>query len=302
MKHRMRFILSLLSSLMLLTASAAAQDQEEAKRNTEEKRAAIEKILTQQDIKIPVESFKVVGTKMGYEMKAVKGAPYSATAETETIQTLADGNRIRNKSATVVYRDSEGRTRRESAGKKKGVPAEIFINDPTSRTSYHLDTLHRVAMKSQFNAAEMAMAKKKLVEAEMKHREMKHKAQEGGHTVRAEEERIVRERPELRTESLGQQVIEGVQCEGTRSTHTIPAGAAGNDLPIITVREQWYSPELQVFVLTKQNDPRSGETIYRLTNINRGEPDRTLFEVPADYTIKDQPVAIPMMKKRTEEQ
>lgn len=287
MKHRVRFTLSVISLLALLTACAAAQNPEEARKNSEDKRAMIEKILTQQDIKIPVESFKVVGTKMGYEMKAVKGAPYSATAETETIQSLADGNRIRNKSATVVYRDSEGRTRRESAATKKGLPAEIFINDPTSGTSYYLDTLHRVAMKSQFNAPELAMAKKKLVEAEMKQREMKQKTQEGGQTVRAEGEGIVRERPELHTESLSQQMIEGVQCEGTRSTYTIPAGAAGNDLPIIIVREQWYSPELQVFVLTKQNDPRSGENTYRLTNIIRSEPAPSLFQVPGDYKVEE---------------
>lgn len=40
-------------------------------------------------------------------------------------------------------------------------------------------------------------------------------------------------------------------------------------------------------VMTRHSDPRSGETVYRLTNINRAEPDRSLFEVPADYTLKE---------------
>jgi hypothetical protein len=41
-------------------------------------------------------------------------------------------------------------------------------------------------------------------------------------------------------------------------------------------------------VLQKISDPRSGETVHRFTNIVSGEPDPSLFRVPADYTIKDQ--------------
>lgn len=88
-----------------------------------------------------------------------------------------------------------------------------------------------------------------------------------------------------KTESLPRQNIEGVAAEGTRHTLTIPAGEIGNTLPIEVVDETWYSPELQVVVMRKHRDPRTGETIYRLTNLKRSEPDRALFEVPADYTI-----------------
>jgi hypothetical protein len=97
------------------------------------------------------------------------------------------------------------------------------------------------------------------------------------------------EAPELapRTEQLGQQVIEGVMAEGTRTTTIIPARAIGNEQPITIVAEQWFSPDLQVLVATKHSDPRSGETVYRLVNILRGEQDRALFEVPADYTFKE---------------
>jgi hypothetical protein len=41
--------------------------------------------------------------------------------------------------------------------------------------------------------------------------------------------------------------------------------------------------------MTKHSDPRFGETVYRLTNISRTEPDASLFQVPADYKIKDAP-------------
>jgi TonB family protein len=88
------------------------------------------------------------------------------------------------------------------------------------------------------------------------------------------------------TETLGKQTIEGVEAEGTRTTVTLPAGLIGNERPINIVSERWYSPELQIVVMTKQSDPRFGETTYRLTSINRTEPARNLFEVPSDYTLK----------------
>ena len=88
-------------------------------------------------------------------------------------------------------------------------------------------------------------------------------------------------------EDLGQQVIEGVVATGTRTTTTIAAGSIGNEQPILIVSEQWFSPDLKVLVMTKHSDPRTGETTYRLTNIVQTEPARSLFEVPADYTIKD---------------
>jgi hypothetical protein len=78
-----------------------------------------------------------------------------------------------------------------------------------------------------------------------------------------------------------------VSAEGTRSTITIPAGEIGNTLPIEVVDETWYSPELQINVMTKHRDPRSGETTYRLTNLSRSEPDRSLFEVPAGYAVQE---------------
>jgi hypothetical protein len=91
----------------------------------------------------------------------------------------------------------------------------------------------------------------------------------------------------VKTEALGRQLIEGVPADGTRTTMTIPAGQIGNDQPIHIVTETWYSPELQTMVLSKRSDPRSGETIFRLTNISRAEPPRTMFDVPVDYKITE---------------
>jgi hypothetical protein len=89
----------------------------------------------------------------------------------------------------------------------------------------------------------------------------------------------------LKREDLGTQTIAGVTAQGTRVTKTIPAGQIGNEKPITIVREVWYSNDLQTVVMSKRSDPWSGETIYSLTNIQRAEPDATLFAVPSDYSV-----------------
>jgi TonB family protein len=92
----------------------------------------------------------------------------------------------------------------------------------------------------------------------------------------------------INTERFNNQLIEGILCEGTRKVTTIPVGAIGNDRPIEMVSETWYSPELSMIILSKRSDPRFGESTYRVTNINRVEPESTLFHVPPDFTIKSE--------------
>jgi hypothetical protein len=89
---------------------------------------------------------------------------------------------------------------------------------------------------------------------------------------------------QFQNESLGKQMMEGVEVEGTRTRITIPAGQIGNERPIEIVSERWFSPELKVVIMSRNSDPRMGETVYKLTNISRAEPPRTLFEVPADFS------------------
>jgi hypothetical protein len=92
----------------------------------------------------------------------------------------------------------------------------------------------------------------------------------------------------LKHEDLGTQTIEGVSAEGRRDTITIPAGQIGNERPIEIVTEIWTSPELHTVVLRKHSDPRIGETVFRLTNISRSEPDPSLFQPPAGARIRNE--------------
>lgn len=88
------------------------------------------------------------------------------------------------------------------------------------------------------------------------------------------------------TTSLGEKDFDGVRAQGKATTRTIPAGEIGNRNPIVITTESWYSPELQVTVFSRHVDPREGETVYRLSNIRRGEPAADLFKVPEDYAGK----------------
>ena len=80
--------------------------------------------------------------------------------------------------------------------------------------------------------------------------------------------------------------MNGFQAEGLRVTRTIPTGAIGNDKPIAVVTERWYSPDLQISVLTMHTDPMMGNVTTKLVNVNRGDPDASLFQVPSDYKIE----------------
>jgi hypothetical protein len=79
--------------------------------------------------------------------------------------------------------------------------------------------------------------------------------------------------------------------EGTRITTTYPTGSFGNDRPFAAVSETWVSKDLREVILSKRSDPRTGETVQQLTDIDRSEPDPTLFRIPADYTVEDMPVS-----------
>ncbi len=206
--------------------------------------------------------FDMLLSEIRFGGNVVKGAPYSASIVTENIQVLADGTRISNKNEGKFYRDSEGRTRLERTLTIAGPfvisgepPKMAFIYDPVADVNYMLEERNHTARKLFAPTGARPPGPPRPVSDQEK------------------------------TESLGKQTIEGVEAEGVRTTFTIPVGQIGNDRPIEVVSERWEATELKVVVLSKHKDPRFGETIYRLTNINRGEQPKSLFELPADYKV-----------------
>jgi hypothetical protein len=216
---------------------------------------------------------RFIGFEAGMPGRVVKNAPYSAELITESVQTLADGNRLRQSATVKVYRDGEGRTRREQSvnlnglGSNANMPQLVFINDPVAGVNYALNARDRTGTRSAWT--------------------------HGGGRGAGFGRRRGPEDANVKTESLGRQTMEGIPVDGQRVTMTIPAGRIGNDQAIPIVTETWYSPDLQTMVLSKHSDPRSGETVTRMANISRSEPARSLFEVPADYKIAEAPRRMP---------
>ena len=95
--------------------------------------------------------------------------------------------------------------------------------------------------------------------------------------------------PPTVSEPLGARQIHGLRAEGTRQTLTIPAGVLGNVGPINVITERWESPELKIVLESRRSDPRLGDVVYRVVQLERGEPAADLFAVPPDYTVIERP-------------
>jgi hypothetical protein len=236
----------------------------------------------------------------------IQGAPYSATVTNESIQTLADGNRIVQSSNGTTARDAQGRTRQDTVLPALGnlsagnAPHFVFIQDPVAQTSYTLNLADKTAQKMPAFPGGSGGA---TVSSTMVMRASGGIAVPGPGSAAGAlppplppsamigmQKIMVADAPgQANTEDLGSQTMEGVIVNGVRTTHTIPAGQMGNEKPITIVTEVWTSPDLKTIVYSKRSDPRMGEQTFQLTNIVRAEPDPSLFTVPADFKVVDGP-------------
>jgi hypothetical protein len=284
----------------------------------------------------PAVEAKVIAEIASSHTKGVKNSPFSAEAVSESVQTLADGNRIVRSSTSKMYRNSEGRFRQEVTGGTGGMFGSFFTHAPGvtimhpfegqrffldsgAKTAHVFDTevnqsirvVTPLAATAPIEARKVMEAYKvsaqgnkeavQKIQAELDRTSTEIEVATTDHLVRAPVAVgqgmgvVVGKGPgvastfartpkwDTRTEDLGEQSIEGVSAKGTRTITTIPAGAIGNERPIETIYEKWYSDELQMVVYSKSSDPRFGEQTYRLTNINRSEPDPSLFTPPPGY-------------------
>lgn len=305
MKRHLLFALAALGCL----APAAAHAQTQATQSvTLERTAAVQGT--------PVRSQRVMAP---VQARITPDRPYSAEAVSESVQVLADGNRITRRTVTRVYRDAAGRTRRETLADDGSIKT-ITISDAVAGVSYTLDPATKIARKSA-GALVASTVTGTYSLGEMRTTGTSVRAVQGvasgtgsgtgqgtgtgsgsgggtgGRTARVARggyvaispTRVIAGAPNdanVKKEDLQPQNVEGVMANGSRTISTIPAGQIGNAQEIRIVSEQWFSDDLQALVLTKHSDPRTGETTYRLRNILRAEPDPSLFIVPSDYTIQ----------------
>jgi hypothetical protein len=210
------------------------------------------------------ESIQLLFTPSGL----VKNKAFSAEVVTETVQILADGNRIVRRNLTKQYRDRDGRTRQEQT---LPIPGQsnpqvtrtiVFIHDPVTKVDYVLDpqtkTTSVVDVPSSLGLSSSPLP-----------------------NLAAPGKRVV-------TQSLGTKAIEGLLCAGERTTVTIPAGEIGNEHSIVTVTVTWYSSDIDAVVQSTASDPRFGHTSYALRSVKRGEQPPALFQTPSDYKLQRQ--------------
>ena len=214
----------------------------------------------------PPPNARFIAAELRFGDKLVSGQPFSAQTVIEDTRRLYDGSTVTKTVNGAIYRDGAGRTRREQplemvggvqvSGANGQPQTLVFINNFPDRTQTFLDINNKIARTNPIRG------------------DVAPPAGPAGPK-------------DAKTESLGTKTIEGVQAEGTRTTFEIPAGDLGNDKPIEVVTETWYSPELQVIVMSRHIDPIAGEHIFRLTNIKRAEPPPDLFTVPAGFRVEN---------------
>ncbi len=291
----MKRLLAIAAALPILAFLARAQDDNSQIR------------MMKLDAERMAAQAKIVSIRTAVMGKTVKDAPYSATEITEMNQVLADGTHIHNETQAQVYRDSEGRTRRET-------PDSVTIWDPVAKVSYILNPKDQTARQMPLGDGVFFFARngqpgtftmkvppplppdpqdiakfkveKDMVESKMTTRALV-TADAGGVAGTTERMAVLAKDIAPGTpESLGTQNIEGVTAQGTRTTSTIPLNAIGNDRPLQIVNERWFSPDLQMVVQSRFSDPRTGEETFHMTNISRAEPPAYLFQVPAGYQMQ----------------
>jgi hypothetical protein len=234
--------------------------------------------------------------------KTVTGAPYSAQIVTESVQPFADGNAITHTSTSSVWRDSQGRTRREQninvigPSQASGAAIQfITIDDPVAGVHYTLNPNKMIATQlstsGTMSGAAGEVLPKKIIPSDGSNVSVTYFSSGDGAVGAGGRGGNITVVPgqvsptNVTTESLGADTMQGLSVLGTRVTRTIPAGQIGNAQPILIITDKWYSQDLQIEVKTVHSDPRTGTTTTTVTNLSRNEPNPSLFTVPPGYVV-----------------
>jgi hypothetical protein len=214
------------------------------------------------------------------------GAQFSAIYETTSTHTLPNGAHVtQSGSYERLYRDSEGRARREMllrlAGDETNGIFIIEVFDPIAGVQFVLDDQSHIAHRAPFSAEKPRPPSLTVP----------------GYTAETDPA-ARRPNPNESTEYFVNQTMEGVNVVGKRITRNYAAGFQGSGVPFTIVNEEWLCPELDMRILDKSTDSRGTERTFRVSNINRSEPDASLFRIPEGYTTVDEAGGFVMTLKR----
>ena len=248
------------------------------------------------------QTFAAVNLRNG---EPVLNAPYQAQSESESVQHLADGNVIQNSHSSKVARDAQGRTWTEENIQRmgpwstgSGSQTVVFISDPVAGASYVLHPDTKTAEKMPLPKSNGHPSKNQMFYVQKGSFEAGSAAPATTMAMPALSVAFASADPSMaKTEDLGTQQMNGLLAQGKRITDTIPADTVGNQLPIVTTTETWYSPDLHLVIESKRDDPRLGESTFALKNIQKSDPPAELFQIPSDYTVTDGPKVLEFRKQ-----
>jgi hypothetical protein len=203
----------------------------------------------------------------GIQVLPVTGKPFSGRDSIEWTRTLEDGSVVTTHLTAIVARDSQGRIRRERTtfvpadSNEQSKPMEMIILDPLEHTRTTCSIASRQCTVTDYSTA-------------LKFTPVPAGPLDNG-------------KRHLTRESLGTDTVDDLNVVGTRETLTINAGVIGNNQPVVTTREFWYSSDLEINLSVTRKDPREGTQVIQLIDLSRDEPDPSLFQIPSDFAIED---------------
>jgi hypothetical protein len=203
----------------------------------------------------------------GIQVLPVTGKPFSGRDSIEWTRTLEDGSVVTTHLTALVARDSEGRIRRErttfvpASSNEESKPLDMIILDPAEHTRTTCNIASRHCTVTDYSTA-------------VKFTPVPAGPLDNGKRY-------------LARESLGTNTVDDLNVTGTRETLTINAGVIGNNQPVVTTREFWYSNDLEINLSVTRKDPREGTQVIQVIDLSRDEPDPSLFRVPSDFVIED---------------
>lgn len=201
----------------------------------------------------------------------ITNAPFSLTLETEWSRPLNGGGSYTLVNRRHIMRDSEGRIHQErwilvpKGGKIESTMNWIQIADPEKHFYFNCSVENKVCTKMPF----------------------------GDSTTKVYKPLIVTSGPLpdgsgfQKHEDLGTGSVEGLATVGYRDTTTINPGVFGNDQPMTTTREFWYSSKLGFNLISILDSPRTGKQVFTVTEISPVEPDPKFFSIPDGYIVPD---------------
>lgn len=203
----------------------------------------------------------------GIQILPAANKPFSGRDHTEWTRTLEDGSVIKTELYAILARDSQGRIYREHVSfvpvdsHQKSRRWDLVLLDPVSHTRTTCVINRRLCTITDYHASA------KFVPPPV--------------GLQANGTRY------LTRQSLGNETIDGLPANGTLETLTISTGTAGNAQPLVTKKEYWYSPDLEINLLTTRTDPRDGTQVIRVVDLSRTEPDPAMFRPPSNFPLKD---------------